>query len=217
MSNFVMNAEVRSDLGKGSSRRLRRFEDKTPAVVYGADKKPQSISLLHKDLIKITEDEAFYSSILTLNIGDNSEKVLVKDMQRHPAKAIIMHIDFLRIDDNHAVIMSIPLHFINEAECYGVKTEGGRISHNLKVLEISCLPKDLPKYIEVDLENIKQGEIVHISDIKLPEGTEATALRYGPDHDLSVVSVVAIKGSVDDEDSPAAAADEEGEAEASTD
>ncbi len=196
MSTITLNAEARTDKGKGASRRLRRIAEKIPAIVYGGNKPPQSLTLMHKDIIKATEDEAFFSQLINLNIdGKNSEELVVlKDLQRHPAKAIIMHADFLRVSDDKPISQRIPLHFINEANCYGVKMQGGRISHSMKLLEVTCLPSKLPKYIEVDMQDIKSGQIVHISDIELPEGVTATALQQGADHDLPAVSVIAPKG-----------------------
>lgn len=191
MSNeFELNAEVREVVGKGSSRRLRRLEGKIPAIIYGGKKKnPQNIALLHKDLMKATENEAFFSHIITLNVGDNSEQVIIKDMQRHPAKPRILHVDFQRVSKDVAIHVNVPLHFINEDSCKGVKLQGGAISHSMVEVEISCLPGDLPEFIEVDMIDVEIDQIVHLSDLKLPKGVEILALAQGEDHDLPVVAI----------------------------
>ena len=206
MSNdFVLNATVREDLGKGASRRLRRLADQVPAIIYGSNKKPVSITLLHKELIKQLENEAFYSHIIELKVGEKSENVILKDLQRHPAKDKIMHADFLRVSKTKKLKTTVPLHFINEDTCQAVKLQGCSISHAMTELEISCLPANLPEYLEVDLGEAEAGQTLHISDIKMPKGVESVALSHGADHDLPVASVNKPKGS--------AAADEEGEGE----
>ncbi len=214
MSNdFTLKAEVREDTGKGASRRLRRLDDLVPAIIYGGDKDPQNISLRHNELSKALENEAFYSHIITLDVAGNSEDVLLKDLQRHPAKALIMHADFFRVDKNKKVSVRVPLHFINEESCVGVKMSGGNISHSMTELEISCLPANLPEYLEVDMLEVDLGTILHISDVKLPEGVESVALSHGADHDLPVAAVNAPKGGSDEEesdDSTAEAAAEDG-------
>lgn len=189
MVDFVLNAKDRNDVGKGASRRLRRLSQEIPAIVYGGKNAPQKISLTHKDISHALEQEAFYSHVLTLNIGDKSEDVILKDVQRHPAKPAILHVDFLRVDKTQKFTTRVPLHFINEETCVGVKIEGGLIAHSMSDLEIQCLPANLPEYIEVDMADISIGHILHISDIVLPEGVESVALQHGEDHDLPVVAV----------------------------
>ncbi|MCF7980623.1 MAG: 50S ribosomal protein L25/general stress protein Ctc [Pseudomonadales bacterium] len=187
---FEINAEKREVVGKGSSRRLRRLEDKVPGIIYGGKKKnPQNITLMHKDLLKATENEAFFSHILTLNLEGTQEQVVVKDMQRHPAKPKILHVDFQRVSKDVAIHIHVPLHFVNEDTCVGVKKQGGAISHSMTEVEISCLPGDLPEYIEVDMLKVEIDQIVHLSDLVLPKGVELIALTHGEDHDLPVVSV----------------------------
>ncbi len=193
--DFQINAQQRDDSGKGASRRLRRNAGLVPAIVYGGNKKPQNISLSHNDLMKHLENEAFYSHIITLNVDNKSEDVILKDLQRHPSKAQILHADFMRVSKTKKLQTSVPLHFINEVSCKGVKLQGGVISHSMIQLEISCLPGDLPEYIEVDLAEVEIGQIVHISDIKLPKGVESVALSHGEDHDLPVASVNKPKGA----------------------
>ena len=158
--SISLNAEARDDLGKGASRRLRRLSGGTPAIVFGGAKnrKPQSITLVHKDLWKASEIAGFYSSVITLNIGGKEEPVIVKDLQRHPAKNFIMHMDFLRVSKNTKLQTKVPLHFINEDNCVGVKLGGGIISHSMTELDIMCLPKDLPEFVEIDLAEVELGQ-----------------------------------------------------------
>ncbi|MDX1490230.1 MAG: 50S ribosomal protein L25/general stress protein Ctc [Pseudohongiellaceae bacterium] len=210
MSNeFELNAEVRTDLGKGASRRLRRLAELVPGVIYGADKEPVSISISHKDLQRALLNEAFYSHIITLNVGKKKEKVVLKDLQRHPAKPRIMHADFQRVSAKQAIQVAVPLHFINEEKCKGVKLGGGSIIKTLNELNISCLPKDLPEFIEVDVLELGLGEAIHISDIKLPSGVSSVDLAHGHDSDNAVVSVLAPRGGSTSEDEDAADESEE--------
>ncbi|GLS25500.1 50S ribosomal protein L25/general stress protein Ctc [Marinibactrum halimedae] len=197
--DFTLNAELRSDAGKGASRRLRREENKVPAIIYGGEKAPQNITVLQKDIIKQLENEAFYSHIITLNVGDDSEQVILKDLQRHPAKALILHADFLRVDASKLLTTKVPLHFLNEETCPGVKLQGGKVSHSVTELEVSCLPSNLPEFIEVDLAEVEVGQTIHISDLKLPSGVSSVELAH--DHDLGVVSITKPKGSSSDEES----------------
>ncbi len=208
--DFTLGAKAREDVGKGASRRLRRLEGGVPAIVYGGDKDPQNITVEHKELIKHLEQEAFYSHIITLNIDKASENVILKDLQRHPAKEQILHVDFLRIDPSKKLTLNVPLHFINEASSPGVKLGGGLVSHSMTQIEVSCLPKDIPEFIEVDLGEAEVGTVIHISDIKLPEGVESIALQHGSDHDLPVAAINKPKGSAaDDEEEEASAPPEE--------
>ena len=208
--DFELNATIREDQGKGASRRLRRLENQVPAIIYGGKKKPVNIQIQHKDFIKQLENEAFYSHLITINIGDKSESVLLKDLQRHPAKPVVMHADFLRVSKTKKVTVRAPIHFINEATSVGVKVQGGKISHNMTDIEISCLPANLPEFIEVDLADVELGQIVHISDLKLPKGVTSVALALGADHDGAVASIQKPKGVAEDEDE--AASEGEGEA-----
>jgi large subunit ribosomal protein L25 len=188
-TDFTIHAKGREDTGKGASRRLRRLAGEVPAIVYGGKKAPAQISLSQKDITKALENEAFYSHIISLEVDGKSEDVIIKDLQRHPAKAYVMHMDFFRVSKTTKLQTRAPLHFINEEECVGVKLGGGLIAHSMTDLEISCLPKDLPEYIEVDMAEVELGDTVHISDIKLPKGVESVALSHGEDHDLPVAAV----------------------------
>lgn len=194
---FELTAEVRTDNGKGASRRLRR-ENGVPAILYGGSAKPQSITLKQNELAHHLEHEAFYSHVLTISIDGKSEKAILRDLQRHPFKAIIMHADFLRIDEKSHLRMNVPLHFISEEDAAGVK-EGGLVTHLSTDVEVICLAKDLPEYIEIDLSDLEIGESIHLSQIKLPKGVEIVALTHGTDHDLAVVSIHKAKIVIEDE------------------
>lgn len=210
--DFVLTAELREDVGKGASRRLRRQSNKVPAIIYGGTKKPQAIMLEHNEFAHALENEAFYSHIITLNAGDKSQEVILKDLQRHPSKPKIVHADFLRVSKTTKLTTRVPLHYINEEKCVGVKTQGGVVSHTITELEIQCLPQNLPEYIEIDLIELEIGKVFHISDINLPKGVESVALIQGEDHDLPVVSVNKPKGNTDT-DAGEEAAEAEGESE----
>ncbi len=205
--SFEVNVELREDLGKGASRRLRRLEDRIPGIVYGAGKKPQPISVSHKEIIKHLEDEAFYSHILTLKAGKKTEKVILKDLQRHPFKPKVTHADFMRISATQKLQTSVPLHFINEENCPGVKA-GGVVNHSYTTVEVSCLPKNLPEYIEVDMANAEMDAIIHLSDIVLPKGVEIVELSHGEDHDQAVATIHKTRAAVSDSEG-----EEDGEAE----
>ena len=188
MQEFEINAEPRTDVGKGASRRLRR-SGKLPGIIYGTDKEAISITLDHNLLNHQLDNEAFYSHILSLKIGNEEVKAVLKDLQRHPYKPSILHVDFLRVSETEKITMRIPIHFTNEAQCIGVKQEGGVISHIMSELEITCLPKNLPEYIEVDMLDVKLGDAVHLGELKLPEGVEIYALTHGGDREQPVASV----------------------------
>lgn len=192
-ANFTLNAQSRTNEGKGASRRLRRLESKVPAVIYGAGKEAQSISLELRELVKAIENEAFFSHVLTINIDGQPQQAVIKAMQRHPVKNVPMHADFLRVDAAHKLVRKVPLHFINQDTCVGVKTNGGEITHFTSEVEISCLPANLPEYIEVDMLNVDIGTTLHLSDLKLPQGVEIPVLAQGHDHDQPVANVHASK------------------------
>ena len=204
MEVFEINADLREVQGKGASRRLRRA-GLVPAVLYGGSGEAVNLQLEHNDLFHHAQHEAFYSHILKLIIDGKDQRVILRDMQRHPFKPTIMHVDFQRIDENKALTMRVPLHFVNEEQCVGVKTGGGIISHLMTELEISCLPKDLPEYIEVDVIELNVGDALHLADLKVPEGVEIAALMHGGDPAQSVVSVQAPR--VEAEPTEAAAAE----------
>ncbi len=182
-----IKVERRTDEGKGASRRLRHAA-KIPAIVYGGSElKPVSIQIEHEAIWLASQHEWFYSSILDLSLGGDVQKVLLRDMQRHPFKQQIMHLDFQRVNENEALRTSVPLHFINEDTSPAGKSSEVVVTHELNEIEISCLPKDLPEFIEVDLSELDVGVILHMSDIKLPAGVSIPELKLGKEHDLAVV------------------------------
>ena len=189
---FDLIAEIREDQGKGASRRLRR-SGKVPAIIYGAGRPPRQLAFDHNRVIQQLENESFYSSILNIKVGGKSQAAIVKDIQRHPAKSIIMHMDFQRIVAGEKIKMNVPIHYLNAEESVGVKQEGGSVSQLVNDVEVSCLPKDLPEYFEVDIVELKLNEMLHLSDIKVPEGVEIPELAQGPEHDHAIVSIQLIK------------------------
>jgi len=199
MSDFELNAKSRQDKGKGASRRLRRIADEVPAIIYGGKKDPESITLTHKDLAHSLENEAFYSHIVTLVVDGKAQDVIIKDVQRHPSKPTLLHADFLRVDKKQKITVKAPLHFINEEQCHGVKMEGGVITHNMTELEIICLPANLPEYIAIDMTDVKMDDILHISDIVLPEGVESVALSHGEEQDQAVAAIHKPRAAIEEE------------------
>ena len=199
MSNdFKLNATVRNDMGKGASRRLRRLAKEVPAIIYGGKKDPQNISLVQNTLEHALDNEAFYSHIITLDVEGKTEDVILKDVQRHPAKPIILHVDFLRVSKTQKLHTKVPLHYINEDICTGVKLGGGNISRSMNELDITCLPADLPEYLEIDVAEVEVGQILHISDVKLPKGVESVELSHGEEHDLPIFTVNKPKAVVEE-------------------
>lgn len=186
--SFVVNAEVRADQGKGASRRLRRT-GKVPAIVYGGKDQPQQLALSHHEMAKHLETEAFYSHILTLKIAGKEQQAVLKDIQRHPAEPILLHFDFLRVQADVAIRMQVPLHFKGAEIAPGVKTGGGLAEHHLTQIEVECLPKDLPEFIEVDLSKLEINEAVHLSQLKVPAGVTLIELRHGKDPSVAAVHV----------------------------
>ena len=207
-ATFTLAAELRTDTGKGASRRLRH-ESRVPAIIYGTDKEPTMLTFKHDDIFHACEDEAFFSHILNIEYDGKSEQVIIKDMQRHPAKVQIMHADFQRIDAAHALHVNVPLHFLNEENCVGVKA-GGLVSHLMTELEISCLPANLPEFIEVDMAALDVGDSIHLTDIKLPEDVSSTILMQGEGHDQAVAAIHMPRGEKLDEDEAESEVDGEG-------
>ncbi|QIL21289.1 50S ribosomal protein L25/general stress protein Ctc [Thermomonas sp. HDW16] len=196
-----IKATSRNVEGKGASRRLRHAAS-IPAIVYGGKSAPQPIQLDHEKIWLAQQHEWFYSSILNLDIDGKTEQVLLRDMQRHPFKQIIMHLDFQRVDANQALRASVPLHFLNQDTSPAGKTAGVLVLHELNEVEVSCLPKDLPEFIEVDLSKLELGQIIHLSELKLPKGVEIPALKLGKEHDVAVV--IAKHARVESEEETAA-------------
>jgi large subunit ribosomal protein L25 len=208
---FDLVAEIREDQGKGASRRLRHA-GKVPAIIYGAGRPPRALSFDHNKVIKQLENESFYSSILSIKVGEKSQAAIVKDIQRHPAKARIMHLDLQRIVEDVKIKMNVPIHFLNAEDAAGVKDGGGSVSQLINDVEVICLPKDLPEYFEVDILTLGLDEMLKLSDITLPEGVEIPQLAQGPEQDHPMVSIHIIKVAVIEEEVEEGA-EVEGEAE----
>ena len=183
---FEIGAVVREESGKGASRRLRR-ENKVPAVIYGGAKnrKPQSLTIELRELVKALENEAFYSHVLTVNIGDKAEQAILMDLQRHPATGTPMHVDFERVTKSTVLHKRVPLHFVGEAV---VAKAGGKVLHTASDVEITCKVGDLPEFIEIDVTELEVGSTLHLSEMKLPKGVSLVELNKG--HDSTVVSVI---------------------------
>ncbi|NVJ51963.1 MAG: 50S ribosomal protein L25/general stress protein Ctc [Gammaproteobacteria bacterium] len=188
MDLFELNAELRSDMGKGASRRLRREADKVPAILYGGEQEPQPLTLDHNEVLQHIEHEAFYSHILTIVVDGKKQKAILKDVQRHPFKPKVTHMDFQRVSDKAVIHMQVPVHFINEESCKGVKA-GGMIQHQMNTVEVVCAAKDLPEFIEVDVADLDVNEVIHLTDLKLAKGVQLADLLQGDDHDHAVVTV----------------------------
>jgi len=197
MSNvFEFVAESRGQSGSGVARRARR-QGNVPAVIYGGASEPQLLVLNHNEVIKHLEHEAVYSHVLDVTVDGKTEKAILKVVQRNPARFQILHLDFLRVNLTDTVKVHVPLHFVNESTSVGAK-KGGIAAHSLVDIEVTCLPSDLPEFIEVNLASLDVGGTIHLSDIILPKGVEIVALAQGPEHDLPVVSIMASKASKDE-------------------
>lgn len=195
--DIVVRAEFRKQLGKGATRRLRRLDNRTPGILYGAGVAPVPLSIQYNELAKAMQEEAFFSKILRLQVGDATQACVLREVQRHPATDKVQHIDFLRIREDVPIHLHVPLHFVNEDQCVGVKLGGGLLAHNLIEVEVGCLPKDLPEYLEVDVAELQVGASLHLSDLALPPGVAVVALGLGDDHDIPMVSVMARRGGGD--------------------
>ena len=218
MSDTIeLTAEIRTTVGKGASRRLRRLEDKVPAIIYGGKADAQMLTLSANELFKAMQFETFYSQVLNVIIDGKTERAVVRDLQRNPANERVQHVDFQRVSADREINVNVPLHFINEESCVGVKMQSGTLTRTLTEVEISCLPANLPEYIEVDMAEVESGSSVHLSDLVIGEGVTIVALTFGADRDIPVASVTAKRGggeAEDDEEAPAeeaAAADDAAE------
>lgn len=207
-NQFEVNAVSRSDFGKGASRRLRR-ENQVPAILYGGEGEPEPIMIKHNEVLKHLSNEAFYSQLLMLSVdGKERIRTILRDVQRHPYKQQILHLDLQRVVAGAELTVSVPLHFLNEDVCVGVKA-GGVINHTENELSVSCRPRDIPEYIEVDMAALDIGESVHISDLQLPEGVRSTDLAQGEDHDRVLAAVHTPRKVVEEEDTVDAAEGDE--------
>jgi large subunit ribosomal protein L25 len=201
---FELNAETRSDQGKGASRRLRHA-GKVPAVIYGGHADARNVSLEHHRLLQLIDNEKFYSSIISVSVGAEKQAVIVKDVQMHPAKVAVLHLDLQRVSENEKIRLHLPIHFKGEAVAPGVKTQGGVVSHMMADVEVTCLPKDLPEYLEVDMSAMKLNETIFLADVKLPQGVTISALAHG--RNPPVVSVHAPRAAEPEPTAEAAAAE----------
>ena len=195
--SISIEATIRTDLGKGASRRLRREAGLIPAIMFGGakNKKPVSLTLNHKDVFKSSEDPMFYSSVLSIVVDGKAEPAILKDLQRHPARNEIMHCDFLRVTKTNPISILVPIKFLNEATCEAVKIGGGRVQHQMTSVEVTCLAADIPEFVAVDMQEVILGGIVHLSDIDMPKGVVVTSLHLGADHDQAIANIAAKKGA----------------------
>jgi large subunit ribosomal protein L25 len=202
-SEFSLNAERREGKGKGASRRLLRA-GRLPAILYGGGQEATAISLRQNEILRNLENEAFFSHVLTIHLGGRQEKAVLRDMQRHPAKPVILHLDLQRVKEDEAVHMRVPLHFVGEDVAPGIKLQGGVASHLLTEVEVECLPSALPEYIDVDMSSLELNESIRVSDLTLPEGVSLLEV----DLDAMVVSISPARSA---EEAPAEAEAAEGE------
>lgn len=195
-TTFELNTELRNEHGTALSRKLRR-DKKVPAVIYGAGKDTLALTLDHDEVLHALENEAFYSHILTIKVDGKAEQAVLRDVQRHPFKPKILHLDLQRISAKEKLHMNVPLHFIGEEDAPGVKQDNGIVSHLESSVEISCLPADLPEYIEVNVANLELGSTIHLSELKLPKGVELIELQQ--ENDLPVVSIHLPRAAIEEE------------------
>jgi len=195
---FELNAELRTQLGKGESRRLRRA-GKVPAIIYGGTTTPLPITVNQNELLRRLENEAFYSHVLNIRLGNHTERTILKDLHRHPAHPIILHLDLQRIDANHKIHIRVPLHFLNETNAPGVKISGGRIAHLLTNIDVECLADNLPEHLDVDVGHLEIGQTLHLSDLQLPQGVSIHGLVKGSKDDRPVVTIAGQRTTPDAE------------------
>lgn len=208
-TDFVVHAEARTLQGKGASRRLRK-QNKVPAILYGGHKEPTMLQVEHHKLSHHLENEAFYSHILNIETPDGTEQAVLKDLQRHPAKALILHVDFMRIVAGEAIKMHVPLHFVGEEACPGIKA-GGVLDKMAIDVEVQCMPRHLPEYIEVDISNLEMDTPLHLSDISVSDDIELTTLAHGDDATIAVIHQPRAEKAEDDIEDAADDAGEEAE------
>ena len=196
---FDLIADIREDAGKGSSRRLRR-QGKVPAIIYGAGRPPRALTFDHNKVILELENESFYSSVLNIKVGDKSQAAIVKDVQRHPAKRQVMHMDFQRIVEDQVIRMNVPIHLVGADVAVGVKQGGGTVSQMRNDVEVVCLPKDLPEYLDLDISELELDGLMYLKDIPLPEGVEVPELAQEVEQDQPIVSIHIIKEEIIEEE-----------------
>ena len=208
---ITLNAEPRSDSGKGASRRLRH-QGLVPAIVYGGKFDPVQISIAHNEFIHELEKEAIYTQVIDLKMGDKTQEVILRDLQRHPYKNKVMHADFFRIDKNTPIKVVVPIHVENAEECVGVRLDGGLLMQLVSEIEVIALPKDLPEYLEIDALDLHLGDILHLTDIEMPQGVQIVALTYLEDvediehdmHNVGVLSVIKPREEIIEDEAPEA-------------
>jgi large subunit ribosomal protein L25 len=207
---IVLSAEPRSDVGKGASRRLRRLAERVPAILYGGGEGPEALSLSANELGKAEKLESFFSQVLEVRFADRGVSAILKDLQRHPARGEILHVDLQRVRADETIRVHVAIHVLGEEQCKGVKA-GGQITHNISEIEIESLPGQLPEYLEVDVTSLGIGDAIHLSEVPLPAGVSIPALQLGEDHDQPVVSVIEPRVSATDEDEAEEGEQDEGE------
>ena len=205
-NRFEFEAKIRTGTGTSASRALRR-SNRVPAILYGGDASPVLLALDHNKLVKQLDDEAVYSHVLRVKFNGQDERVILKDLQRHPSKAAILHMDLQRVSETEKIRVHVPLHFVGEDASVGVK-KGGIVTHNLVNVEISCLPDVLPEYLDVDLSGLDIGESIHLSQLSVPEGVEIPALGQGAEQDVTVVAIHSRQSEALDETEEAEAGEE---------
>ncbi len=200
--DFDLIADFREDQGKGASRRLRR-QGKVPAIIYGAGRPPRSITFDHNAVVQQLENESFYSSILKVKVGEKSQAAILKDVQRHPFKRLIMHIDLQRIVEDQAIKMNVPIHYLGEEDAVGVREGGGTVTRMVNDVEVTCLPKDLPEFLELDITHLGLDEMMYLTDIKVPEGVEIVGLAQAEEEQAQpIVSIHFIHEEIIEEEIP---------------
>lgn len=197
MANFELIAKTRQDTGKGASRRLRRLADQVPGIIYGGEQAPVMLSIEHNHLFKSLNNEAFYSHILTIVIDGKAEKAVLKDLQRHPYKPRITHIDLLRVTGKEKITMHVPLHFVGGDKSPGAVKKGGVISHVMSDVEVRCLPDNLPEFITVDITHMDLDDVIHLSQLPIPKGVECVELSHG--HDPLVAAIHLPRAAIEEE------------------
>ena len=198
--SIVINAERRKLMGKAASRRLRKKEDKVPGILYGGSDDPIPLVVHYKALLKALQDESFFSQILEVSLGKKTQQAVVRDLQRNPASEKVTHIDFLRVQADREINVAIPLRFLNEEECPGVKVDGGSVTHNLTEIEVSCLPANLPEFLEIDMADLEIGDSIKLSDLTVPKDVVIVALASADeDRDVQVASVIAPRLETEEE------------------
>ena len=200
---FDLIADYREDQGKGASRRLR-LEGKVPAIIYGAGRPPRALTFDHSKVVRQLENESFYSSILNIKVGEKSQAAILKAVQRHPSKRQILHLDLQRIVEDKQIKMNVPIHYVSEDVAVGVKEDGGTVTKMVTDVEVTCLPKDLPEYLDVDISQLELNEMLYLTDIKVPDGVEIVALAHVEEEQQAqpIVSIHIIKEEIIEEEVP---------------